>query len=423
MNKRAFCIADHPRQQKWRFLDFTISLTNTIFDGKPSRAENVLSWNRKTLGKALAEWEGKFCYIDRYYERGRKKAEVHLPNLLSDIQDIVDSQSQTDSTFHTNRLYTRLSAAEVRRQLMAQKGYTDDEFPCAATINTKLNAMGYRLRAVQKSRPQKKIADTDAIFVKLEEIRQEVQADKSVLRFSMDAKATVLIGDYSRGGQSRIQVHAADHDFKPDEKVTPYCIFLPDHNQAYLYFTSSRVTSDFIADCLLDCWQQIRPDFPQVQTLLLLQDNGPENHSRRTQFMQRMVQVADQCQLTIQLAYYPPYSCPDKFCRLDTPARHGQNFSGYLYHSKYNPVERFWGILEKHWNGALLDSVSTTLNFARTVTWNQQHPVVKLVHTIYHKGVRLTAKAMAFLEQRFERLPGLEKYFVLIRPQPQTLSG
>jgi len=109
----------------------------------------------------------------------------------------------------------------------------------------------------------------------------------------MDAKATVLIGDYSRGGQSRIQVHAADHDFKPDEKVTPYCIFLPEHNQAYLYFTSSRVTSDFIIDCLLDCWQQVHLDFPEVQTLLLLQDNGPENHSRRTQFMHRIVQIAD----------------------------------------------------------------------------------------------------------------------------------
>jgi len=83
------------------------------------------------------------------------------------------------------------------------------------------------------------------VFVKLEEIRQEVQADKSVLRFSMDAKATVLIGDYSRGGPSRIQVHAADHDFKSDEKVTPYCIFLPDHNQAYLYLL---LLSHYIAD-------------------------------------------------------------------------------------------------------------------------------------------------------------------------------
>ena len=72
---------------------FMAQVVQSIFDGKPSRAENVLGWNRKTLGKALTEWEGKFCYIDRYYERGRKKAEVHLPNLLSDIQEIVDSQS------------------------------------------------------------------------------------------------------------------------------------------------------------------------------------------------------------------------------------------------------------------------------------------------------------------------------------------
>lgn len=135
---------------------FMAGILKSVFAGKPSRAEKILGWNRKTLGKALAEWDGDFCYIDRYYERGRKKAEVHLPNLLSDIREIVDSQSQTDPTFRTNRLYTRMSAVEVRRQLMAQKGYTDDELPCAATINTKLNDMGYHLRAVQKSRPQKK---------------------------------------------------------------------------------------------------------------------------------------------------------------------------------------------------------------------------------------------------------------------------
>lgn len=111
------------------------------------------------------------------------------------------------------------------------------------------------------------------------------QVAPTILRLSMDAKATVLIGTYSRGGKNRILVKAADHDFKPVDKVTPYCIFLPDHQRAYLYFACSRVTSDFIADCLLDCWQQIREDFPEVQTPLLHQDNGPENHSRRTQFI------------------------------------------------------------------------------------------------------------------------------------------
>ena len=134
---------------------FMAQIVKTVFGGKPSHAERELGWNRTTLRKALAELQGGFCYIDRYHERGRKRSEEHLPNLLSDICAIVDSQSQTDPTFRSNRLYTRLSAAEVRQQLIKQKGYGDDELPCAATIGNKLNQLGYQLRAVQKSRPQK----------------------------------------------------------------------------------------------------------------------------------------------------------------------------------------------------------------------------------------------------------------------------
>ena len=134
---------------------FMAQIVQSMFDGKATRAECELGWNRRTVRKALAELNGEFCYIDHYHLRGRKKAEEHLPNLLVDIRAIVDSQSQTDPTFRTQRLYTRLSAAEVRRQLIAQKGYSADELPTTATISTKLNLLGYRLRDVQKSRPQK----------------------------------------------------------------------------------------------------------------------------------------------------------------------------------------------------------------------------------------------------------------------------
>lgn len=137
----------------WRH--FMAQIVKTVFGGKPSHAECELGWNRVTLRKALQEWEGEFCYVDQYHRRGRKKSEEHLPNLLDDLRGIVDSQSQTDPTFRTQRLYTRLSAAEVRQQLISQKGYTDDELPTAATISSKLNELGYRLRTVQKSRPQK----------------------------------------------------------------------------------------------------------------------------------------------------------------------------------------------------------------------------------------------------------------------------
>jgi len=51
------------------------------------------------------------------------------------------------------------------------------------------------------------------------------------------------------------------------------------------------------------------------------------------------------------------------------------------------------------------------------MTYNGFSPIVRLVETLYHTGVRLSAQAMTALEQRLERLPGLEKWFVCIVPR------
>lgn len=225
---------------------------------------------------------------------------------MEDIKAIAEAQSQTDPTFTTTRLYTRLTAAEIRQQLIEQKGYRDDELPSAETIRVKTNQLGYQLRSVQKSRPQKKLPETDAIFDQLAQFRAKALADPSILRLSMDAKATVVLGPFSRRGQTRVVVRALDHDFRPDQTLTPWGIFLPEQNELYLYFTASVVTADFIVDCLCDFWQTVRSRFPLVTTLLLNQDNGPENNSRRTQFMKRVTEFVDQFQITVQLAYYPP---------------------------------------------------------------------------------------------------------------------
>lgn len=134
---------------------FMARIVKSLGKGGQVYAERELGWNRRTIRKGRHEVESGVRCIDNFSARGRKRAEEHLPNSLADIRSLVDSQSQTDPTFRTSRLYTRLSAAEVRRQLIEQKGYTDEALPSRATINAKLNAMGYRLRAVQKSRPQK----------------------------------------------------------------------------------------------------------------------------------------------------------------------------------------------------------------------------------------------------------------------------
>jgi hypothetical protein len=109
-----------------------------------------------TIRKGMRELASGFTCLDAFALHGRKRAEDHLPHLLSDIQALVDSQSQTDPQFRTHRLYTRLSAAEVRRQLIAHKGYTDKALPTVQTITAKLNALGYYPKKVAKSQPQKK---------------------------------------------------------------------------------------------------------------------------------------------------------------------------------------------------------------------------------------------------------------------------
>ena len=134
---------------------FMARIVRSFGYGGQSLAARELGWCRNTIRKGRGELDSGIAIKDNFSARGRKKAEEKLPDLLNDIQTIVDGQSQIDATFHSNRLYTRLSAAEVRKQLIIQKGYTNEELPTEETIRVKLNNLGYKLRAVQKSRPQK----------------------------------------------------------------------------------------------------------------------------------------------------------------------------------------------------------------------------------------------------------------------------
>jgi hypothetical protein len=124
--------------------------------GGQRRAERELGWDRGTIRKGARELASGFAVVDAFALRGRKRAEAHLPNLLVDLEASAAGQSQTDPSFRTTRLYTRLTAAEVRRQLIARCGYTDEQLPCVQTIGAKLNALGYHPQTVAKTQPPKR---------------------------------------------------------------------------------------------------------------------------------------------------------------------------------------------------------------------------------------------------------------------------
>ena len=201
------------------------------------------------------------------------------------------------------------------------------------------------------------------------------------------------IGEFSRGGLTRGDNQASDHDMGCKEKYVPCGIVDEESGALHITFGSSYKTSDFIVDVLEAKWAALDAQDKAATSLIQIKmDNGPESSGKRTQFLHRMVQLADHIQKPIQLLYYPPY------------------------HSKYNPIERCWGILELQWNGAKLIDAETMVEWAKRMTWKGIHPVVELSRKLSQKGISLGKAAMQAIEERLERHPALPKYDIVIKP-------
>ena len=184
---------------------------------------------------------------------------------------------------------------------------------------------------------------------------------------------------------------------KQSTNWSPFGIFLPELDESHLWFSLGPATADFMVDRITELWSKLQKRFPRVESLVINADNGSESNGQRTQWLKRLADFSDATGIRIELAYYPPY------------------------HSKYNPIERLWGVLENHWRGELLTSVEKVLGLARTMTYSGVVPAtVKLVRKVYQKGVRLTKKQMTPIEKRLRRLKNLEKWFITITPEPVT---
>ena len=225
----------------------------------------------------------------------------------------------------------------------------------------------------------------------MKKVNVEADADPESLRISIDTKAKVTIGDLSRGGTARGKeaVKACDHDI-PVDKLVPCGILEVAAAQLTTVVGNSYETSDFIVDALQVWWDHRKEKYPAITHLVINLDNGPSIASNRTQFIKRMTEFSEKNGLTIHLVYYPPY------------------------HSKYNPVERCWGILERHWNGTILDTVTTVLEWIKTMTWKGINPIVHFLDRTYAKGITLTKKEMEKYNEKIERFQSLPKWDLVI---------
>ncbi len=326
--------------------------------------------------------------------KGNKRTEEKDLQLAQAIREIVEPHSQVDPDFKRSFAYVKITAKAVRQALIDEKGYSDEQLPTERTMNTLLNRLGYSLKRVEKTKPVKKTKEVDEIFASVHKANKVSDEEPESLRISIDTKAKVKMGEFSRAGRRRGKAaeKALDHDIPPDEVLVPLGILIVMSGRLTIVFGRKLETTDFIVDGLELWWQENQSNYPQIKELVINLDNGPHLESHRTQFIKRMVEFSERTGLRIRLVYYPPY------------------------HSKYNPIERCWGALERYWNGTTLESVEKALQWAGNMTWKGLSPAIHFVEKIYETGVSLTKKKLKKYLKRFKRSKILPKWDVVIEP-------
>ena len=369
-------------------------VSKTLCYESPRLTETEFGWSRDAVKLGLNELRTGLECFGHYEVCGKRRSEVDQPQLEKDIRCLVEPESQADPQMKSTFAYTRITAKAVRQKLIEEKGWADDQVPKERTINDILNRLGYKLHRVQKTKPQKKIPETDSIFENVHRVNEEAKNNKKVLRVSIDCKATVNLGDFSRGGNSRgtAPVEALDHDMATKNKLIPFGILNLENDKLYIFYGNSNKTSDFVCDAFEWWWELVKAENPEVEEIAIFSDNGSENNSHRTQYLSRLVRFSQNTGLRLHGVYYPPY------------------------HSKYNPIERGWSSLENHWSGTLLNAVSTVVKWTETMTWKAMSPVVNLLDTFYPKGVKLIKSEMAAIEPYIIRNPKLPKWDITIVP-------
>jgi hypothetical protein len=122
----------------------------------PRYAERVFGWGRDAVNTGLNELRTGIRCVENYSTRGRRKSEEKSPELVQEIHALVESKAQADPKFQTPLAYTRITAKAVREQLAANAAGDGRHVPAERTVHEILNRLGYRLRRVQKTKPQKK---------------------------------------------------------------------------------------------------------------------------------------------------------------------------------------------------------------------------------------------------------------------------
>lgn len=329
---------------------------------------------------------------NRIETRGRKPIIEKYPKIVLQVKEICNKFEVVDKSLRDEIVYVSITLRKIKATLISNYNYTNDNCPCENTIRKiMIKNLGYKITKIKKKKVFKKIPETDMIFANVNSKLNEALSP-NVLALSIDDKTAKYIGNLSGGGYSWITKEALDHDTLPNYILKPFGIMNLKTKQVDVYCTTSNSTANFKVD-MLDKYL-CKHLIPSIDKVMIFLDNGPENSSRRKLWMSRIIKLSVKYNIAIELVYYPPY------------------------HSKYNKIEHYWGVLQRNWSGLILDTLDKAIGIINSTTWSGIYSKGHLSTKKYEKGIKVDEIELkkAIKKHVSYENKGIEKWSLLITP-------
>jgi hypothetical protein len=332
---------------------------------------NVLGCSRRTVSKGAKEVSQlSKAEVDRHIRRpgaGRKSYQEKWPDIDEPFLHVLRHHTAGDPMDETVR-WTDLTLRQIADLLHVDHGIRVSK----SVVRQLLKKHSYRRRKAQKRQTMKAVKYRNEQFENIERLKDEYEAASNPI-VSMDTKKKEHLGNFYRDGHlyTLEELRAYDHDFTSFAQgiIIPHSLYDLSLNVGYVQLGTSHDTSEFACDSFRKWWYTYgRVHYPHATSILVLCDGGGSNSSRHHIFKQDLQNLADEIEVEIRIAHYPPYC------------------------SKYNPIEhRLFPHLTRACQGVLFTSIEVVKHLMeKTHTQRGLKAFVHVLDKVYQTGRKAT---------------------------------
>src|SRR6266567_1442893 len=360
-------------EQQWRLYLGTESLK--IGSGGISQVAALSGADWKTVQRGVKELKGERERAQgriRQVGGGRKKATETDPTLQGDLEELLEPKGDPMSLLKwtTHSLTHLVKALSARGHRIKRTALADV-----------LHEQGYSLKVNKKTMEGTSHADRDQQFGHINALCKQFE-QKQAPAISVDCKKKELLGTFKNQGREwqpkghETQVNVYDYRSLADGKAIPYGVYDLLHKQGFVNVGIDHETAQFAVESIRRWWKRCGKGlYPEATELLITADGGGSNGVRNKLWKKTLQTLANEEQLTITVAHYPPAT------------------------SKWNKIEhRLFSYISINWRAKPLTSLETVIEFISQTATDEGLQVTAIKDSqTYPTGLTVTdAELQAF---------------------------